>query len=127
MGASKDNWLAGGSGVGGIYYQIIIRKTSVSLQVVIEKDREGPLNKKVFDYFYEHREEISTEFGHEINWRRLDDKISSRIQHDIDQYGLDDEETWQEGYQVIADRLVKWEKAFQPYITKVSERRYFSS
>ncbi len=115
---SKDNWLAAGSGVGGIYYQLIVRKSNVSIQIIIEKDREGTMNKKIFDYLYERRSEIEDKFGYGIIWRRLDDKISSRIQHDIEECSLDEDESWEEGYQIIASRLVEWERAFQPYIAK---------
>lgn len=119
---SKDNWLAAGSGVGRVYYQLVVRMTDVSLQIVIDRDPEGPLNKKIFDCLHEQKADIEAKFGNEINWRRMDDKISSRIQYDIAECGLKEEKSWKDGYKVIADKLVKWEKAFQPHINDLNNK-----
>ena len=116
---SKDNWLAAGTGIGGIYYQIIIRMESASIQLNIEKDKTGEMNKKVFDFLYERKEKIEEAFGGQVIWRRMDDQISSRIQHNIYDCGLNDASTWNQGYEVIADSLVKWDEAFRPYLNEI--------
>jgi hypothetical protein len=53
---SSDNWLAAGSGVSGVNYQIVIRMDSAAIKLVIEKDRTGELNKKIFDWLYERKD-----------------------------------------------------------------------
>ena len=116
---SHDNWLTATSGMSGFNYSILIRMDSAAIQLVIGKDRSGEMNKKIFDYFYERKEKIEEAFGNEINWRRMDNNITSIIQHDINECGLNDMSTWDQGYQVIADKLVKWDKAFKPYYTEI--------
>jgi len=114
---SSDNWLSAGTGVGGIYYQIVIRMGDASIKLIIDKNKE--LNKKIFDYLYEKKGEIEGVFGSEINWKRMDNQVSSRIEHDINCCGLDDESTWVKGYEIIADTLIKWDKAFEPYYNEI--------
>jgi len=63
---STDNWLSAGTGVSGIHYQIIIKKDSVAIQLLISKDKAGKLNKKIFDFLYERKEEIEGVFGGKI-------------------------------------------------------------
>ncbi|WP_431811825.1 DUF4268 domain-containing protein [Lysinibacillus sp. FW12] len=70
---TDDNWLNAGTGVGGIYYQIVIRKVSSSILLVIDKSKTD-LNKKIFDYLYGFHEEIEKDFGGEIMWRKMEEK-----------------------------------------------------
>lgn len=58
---SSDNWLSAGTGVGGVYYQIVIRMDGASIKLIIDKNRE--LNKKIFDCLYEKKDEIKKIFG----------------------------------------------------------------
>lgn len=110
---SRDNWLTAGTGVGGVNYLIAIKMNGAAIKLVINKDRE--LNKKIFDYIYERKDRIEEIFGNKINWRRMDNQVSSRIEHEVDNCGLGDESTWDQGYETIADRLIKWDEAFKPY------------
>jgi hypothetical protein len=118
VSASPDNWLSAGAGVSGLTYQIIIRMNNASLQLVIDR-RNTDLTKKVFDYFYNNKETIEGVFGYNVIWRRMDGQVSSRIQFDIEGYGLSDKTTWESGYEAIADKLILWDKAFKPYIKQV--------
>jgi len=123
---SRDNWLAAGSGVSGVYYFIVIRMNSAAIRLAIGKDKSRELNKRIFDYLYEKKDEIEQAFGNEINWRRMDSHISSRIEYDIDGCGLNDESTWRRGYEIIVDRLVKWDEAFRPYYSEIRKIIGFS-
>ena len=49
----------------------------------------------------------------------MDDQISSRIQHNIYDCGLNDASTWAQGYEAIANSLVKWDESFRPYLDKI--------
>jgi hypothetical protein len=116
---SKDNWLSARTGIGGIYYQIVIRMENASIQLVIEKDKA--VNKKIFDFLYERKEKIETAFGNKINWRRMDEQISSRIEYSIDSCGLKDGSTWKQGCEDIANSMVKWDESFKPYFSKIRQ------
>jgi hypothetical protein len=49
----------------------------------------------------------------------MDNQISSRIEYDINICGLNDESTWDQGYEVISDMLIKWDKAIRPYFSEI--------
>lgn len=64
--------------MGGIYYQIVIRMGDASIKLIIDKNKE--LNKRIFDYLYEKKDEIEEVFESEINWKRMDNQVFSRIE-----------------------------------------------
>ncbi|MGJ7913073.1 DUF4268 domain-containing protein [Neobacillus sp. LXY-1] len=115
---TDDNWLNAGTGVGGVYYSIIVRKESSSIQLVIDKSNIE-LNKKIFEYLFEFREEIEKEFGEKIIWRKMEQKKSSRIQVDINDCSLDTE-TWENGLDQITNKFLIWDNVFSPFIKKIS-------
>lgn len=111
---STDNWLSAATGVASVRYQIVIRMDNAAVKLVIEKYKTKQ-NKEIFDYLYAKKDEIEGLFENKINWRRMDNHISSRIEHDIEDCGLNDESTWKQGYKLIAERLIQWDKAFRPH------------
>lgn len=120
---TKDNWLNAGTGFGGVFYQIVIRMDSASILLVIERG-SSETNKKVFDYLYQHKEKIEKEFGEAINWRRMDDQISCRIQYDIPNCGLKDKNTWDKGFEVVLEKLIIWDKVFINYIKQLKNQAF---
>ncbi|MGG0286079.1 DUF4268 domain-containing protein [Peribacillus butanolivorans] len=119
---TDDNWLNAGTGVGGIYYSIIVRKDSSSIQLVIDKS-SNDLNKKIFDYIYGFHEEVEKGFGGKIIWRKMEQKKSSRIQIDIKECSLDSS-TWDYGLDQIVTKFIAWDSVFSPFIKKVSTQAW---
>ncbi|MHA1832421.1 MAG: DUF4268 domain-containing protein, partial [Candidatus Baldrarchaeia archaeon] len=75
---SKECWISTGAGKTGLAYAYVILRNSARIELYIDtgdKDR----NKQIFDEFYRKRQEIETNFGEELDWRRLDDKRACRI------------------------------------------------
>lgn len=112
---STDNWLCAGSGVSGVVFQIIIKMSAATVQLVIEK-KDAIQNKNIFDSLIQNKSFIETSFGEPITWRRMDDNISSRIHYEINGVGLKDTSTWNTGFEIITEKLLRWEQAFRPYI-----------
>ena len=119
---SRDNWLATTTGVTGIYYYIAITMDSTSLKVVL-KTKNNQLDKKIFDYLHERRGEIELAFGSELNWRRMDNYKSSRIECNIEACKLRDESTWKKGHILIAETLIKLDAAFRPHFEEIRKMR----
>lgn len=112
---STDNWLSTGSGVSGVNFQIVIRMSGATILLVIEK-RDTAQNKSIFDTLVQNRDAIEASFGEPTTWRRMDDNISSRIHYEINGVGLKDTSTWNKGFEIITDKIIRWEQAFKPYI-----------
>lgn len=119
---TNDNWLNAGTGVGGVYYSIIVRKESSSIQLVIDKP-SNEINKKIFDYLHSQKDDIERDFGDKINWRKMEQKKSSRIQIDINECCLDNT-TWEIGLDQLVSKFIKWNSVFNPYIKKISQQSW---
>ncbi len=117
---SADNWLAASTGVSGISYQIVIRMQDASLRLVLEKTADPETNKRAFDFLYGRRDAIERDFGDTMVWRRMEDRISSRIEYDIPEHGLQDEEQWEATYEVISESFSLWEQAFDKHIAELA-------
>jgi hypothetical protein len=89
--------------------------SSASILVVIEK-RDVTQNKVIFDTLFQDKDTIEAEFGEPMTWRRMDDNKSSRIQYEINGVGLSDTTTWSKGFEIISEKIIKWEHTFKPYI-----------
>ncbi len=80
--------------------------------------KEASENKKLFDFFYTHRQQIEQNFGHELLWLRLDEKISSRIEFIIKVDGYN-EVLWPKHAQWHFEHVQKLEQTFKSYMTDV--------
>ncbi len=121
---SQDNWISTSTGVSGVNFMVAIRLNGATIKLVMEKSGEQQeLNKAIFDYLHDKKDEIEKTFGKGINWRRMDNQISSRIEYDMDNFGLRDESTWEQGYETIAGMLTKWNGAFKPYFAEIRKIR----
>lgn len=75
---NSDNWMGkGGVGIGGASVNICISKTVCRTEIYINTGSRDT-NKKIFDFFFSHKEKIESELG-EMIWDRFDDKVTSKI------------------------------------------------
>src|SRR5690606_17595606 len=73
---SKDHWLS--STADGFRFTMVITKFNASVLLEFSKPSKEE-NKNLFDAISSYKEEIEAKFGNRLNWRRMDDKISSHI------------------------------------------------
>lgn len=99
---SKDHWLSAGSGLGGCVYQLIFAQKEVRVEIWISRSLAEE-NKFLFDELYKQRAQIEEIFGQQLDWMRLDNKKSSRIQFALEADSLNKDE-W--------PRLIDWHLKF---------------
>lgn len=75
---TKDNWLNVGSGLSGVSYTFSISGKHASVELSISRSDKRE-NEIIFDNLYSLKEIIEKDFGHELQWERLDDKKMCRI------------------------------------------------
>jgi len=115
---SKDNWLYGGSAHSGIIYSAIIRMNGARAELLIStSDKER--NDRIFHDLLTKKQKAENAFGGELDWRELPDKKACKICVHYDQYGLTDEEHWDEIINFLADNLAKIKTAFTPLLETV--------
>jgi len=80
---------------------------------------DGNWNKSAFDSLLKNKPKIEEAFGDSFVWERLDDKRASVIRFSMDQYGIQDKEKWPELQDQMIEAMIKFEKAFRPFIQKI--------
>ena len=74
---SHDNWMNIAMGKSGFHICLITntRERKATVELIIVND----IDKSSFDALFEHKEEVETSIGKKLDWRRLEEKKSSRI------------------------------------------------
>jgi hypothetical protein len=115
---SKDHWLSCSSGTPGIIYNLLSCVDFAGVELYIAKASQKQ-NKEVFDKLYAKKEEIENIFGNKLDWRRLNDKKSSRIVYLMEGVSIKNKETWEEMQEFHLEYLIKLEKSFKAYLIKI--------
>ena len=76
---SKDPWLSCATGVSGCVYSLVFLQHEVRVELVLMRpDRTD--NKWIFDKLQAKKDELDKKFGDNLEWKRMDDRKSSKIQ-----------------------------------------------
>jgi len=114
---SMNSWISTSSGKNGLTFNYVITNKHGQIELYIDRGKNGQEdNKKIFDEFQSHRDEIENEFRDKIVWERLDDKRASRICKRFRYAGLNDEEKWDKLQDDMIDGMIRIEKTFKKYI-----------
>lgn len=113
---SKDNWLGTklGNGVG---ISVVITKESVKIRVEIKgNNKEDTL--KIFDYLYQHKEEIESKFQYPINWERCPETVYSFIIITNEAVGYSDKSEWRGANEFLIEESYKMQKILKSLLDK---------
>jgi hypothetical protein len=114
----RENWINAGAGRTGLYYSYVVRMEDAQVELYIDRgDREW--NKRVFNGLLQHKLEIEDLFGNPLDWQLLPDKRASRIRFVIPQYGLKDQDHWDELQDKLISAMIRLEKALRPFIREI--------
>ncbi|AGP78832.1 hypothetical protein I633_15270 [Alteromonas mediterranea 615] len=116
---SKDHWLSAGSGLSACPFALIFLQKELRVEVSIARASQEE-NKFVFDFLHHRKDKIEEAFGKPLEWLRLDDKKSSRIQFSYKADGFN-KEHWAEWVQWHLNYMTKFEKALKAPLQKASE------
>lgn len=107
---SKDHWLNASTGLRDCAYSLIFTKNEIRVELLLQRNIADE-NKKIFDRLYNNKEDLERQFGSPLVWKRLDDKISSKICFSKSFNGFD-RENWPEMIEWMADYFGCLEKTF---------------
>src|SRR5690606_26463903 len=116
---SKDHWLSAGSGLSGCPYNLIFNKTELRVELWISRSATEE-NKFLFDFLLGLKDDIETSFGDALEWMRLDDKKSCRIQYSCAADGFN-KDTWKESVAWHLEHMCKLEQALKKPLQKAAE------
>lgn len=113
-----ESYLSTGAGKKGIYYNYIITSKGARIQLYIDIS-DANWNKSTYTYLLKNKNKIEDSFGDSLIWDRLDDNRASLIRYSINQSGLQEKDKWSELQDRMVEAMVKFEKAFKPFIQKL--------
>jgi hypothetical protein len=116
---SKDHWLSAGSGLSSCTYGLIFLQKELRVEFSISRSSQEE-NKLIFDFLHDRKDQIQETFGQPLEWLRLDDKKSSRIQFSCNADGFN-KEHWEEWVQWHLEHMTKFENALKTPLQSVSE------
>ncbi len=120
INASKDHWLSAGSGVSGCPFSLIFSKTELRVELNFAKSVKEE-NKFLFDQIYLQKDKFEAEFGNSLEWLRLDDKKSSRIQYAVPADGYT-QEKWDHWIQWHLEHMKKLESTFRKTLSETAQK-----
>ncbi|AYO18820.1 DUF4268 domain-containing protein [Vibrio owensii] len=116
---SKDHWLSAGSGLSGCPYNLIFLQKELRVELWISRGITEE-NKYLFDSLLESKQDIEQVFGAELEWMRLDEKKSCRIQFSTKADGFN-KDTWPKAVAWHLEQMTKLEKALKGPLQKAAE------
>ena len=116
---SKDHWLSAGSGLSGCPYNLIFLQKELRVELCISRGVTEE-NKYLFDLLSQSKQDIEHTFGAELEWMRLDEKKSCRIQFSTKADGFN-KDTWPQAVAWHLEQMTKLEKALKGPLQKAAE------
>jgi len=110
--APKENWLTGGTGRGGVWYQLVIRMGDARAEMRIDLGDLG-LNMQLFNALHGKKEEIEARFNGTIVWDENLDHRVCRIYTQYERSGLTDVAQWERVAAFFADSVAEFERVFK--------------
>ncbi|EHJ8162067.1 DUF4268 domain-containing protein [Escherichia coli] len=116
---SNDHWLSAGSGLSGCPYNLIFLQKELRVELCISRGVTEE-NKYLFDLLSQSKQDIEHTFGAELEWMRLDEKKSCRIQFSTKADGFN-KDTWPQAVAWHLEQMTKLEKALKGPLQKAAE------
>lgn len=114
---TKENSIAGPSGVFGINFNYVVLEHEARVEVWIARGTgKGAENKAIFQKLFDQRDDIERAFGDKLDWQSLEGKDACRIQTTTIIGGYRDPDKWPTIYEWLTDKMAALERAFQPRI-----------
>ena len=114
---SKDHWLSGSTGHSGVNHNFHFLKDRIRYELYVGNS-DHDYNKRIFDGLETNKTKIEEAFGAPMDWRRLDDKKSSRIfaEELLETY---EEDNWPDAFVWLNDAMNRGIEAFQHELDKL--------
>lgn len=112
---SKDNWLSGASGHSGVAFNPVILMDGARAELYLDTGDEQK-NTSIYQALKLKENEIAATFPGGLIWQELAGKRANRICVQYHDFGLNDEEHWDEIISFLADNMAEMIKIFKPLL-----------
>ncbi len=111
-------WIPVGLGKSGISINLVVSGKYVRSEIYINRG-EKEENKRIFDAFESYKEEIEQEIGLELEWERMEDKVTSRIKRQNNEVSVYNIEDHAKIITFLLNGLTKMQPVFEKYVKKI--------
>jgi hypothetical protein len=121
---SKINRITDNVGIHGIGLSFVISKSNCRTELIISRDNNEE-NKYIFNELFARKEKIEKDFGEELTWERLEDKMHCRISYIIENVNYINKEEWDMIMNILTDSMIRLEKTFLKPLIMINQTRKF--
>ncbi|ENL8514271.1 DUF4268 domain-containing protein [Providencia rettgeri] len=115
---STDHWLAAGSGLSGVPYELIFSQKDARVQLNISR-ADAQENTWLFEHLLEQKSQIEHTFGHTLEWRPLPERKSCQIVF-LQSFDGMDKEQWPTIINWMIENMSKLELALRQPLAELS-------
>ncbi len=114
----EDNWLGASAGISGLNYNYLALQHSTGIKLYIDRGSDSKEeNERIFDFLYQHKEEIEKVFGSNPDWEKLETKRACQISRYYQNGGYrDDESIWTSLQDEMINGMILFHKSISPFI-----------
>lgn len=108
-------WLSVALGVSGVPMYIAVSNESVRTEIYIDTgDKEK--NKKIYDYFFAHKDQIESDFKGKLLWQRMEDNKVSKVENWLREVNVSKKEDWDKITEFLIESAIRMHAAFKKHI-----------
>lgn len=111
--------MSSGTGVSGCVYNLIFSRNEVRVELSLQRTDQNE-NKWMFDELFTQKVAIENSFETELNWKRMDDRKSSRIEF-LKPFDGYDRDNWPEMIEWLGDHVARLETAFREPLQRLNQ------
>lgn len=108
----KDHWLTISIGVTGVCINCVATKKYARAELWIGGGSMEE-NKRFFDHLEAQKEDLETKFGHPLKWNRLENKVSSRVEFQLDNVSISQNDDWPTMIEFMKKGAIQMDKTFR--------------
>jgi hypothetical protein len=117
--ATKESWIGKGIGMSGVNINLTISSNYCRSEIIFNRGGKDE-NKKLYDFIYEMKGKIETEYGGKLTWERMDENVTCRIKHEMGGVNYFEELDWGKINEFLVNSSVRMENAFKEPIKKLN-------
>lgn len=117
---TKDNWLMGGVGLGGVGVVFCVTGKSARVEFNISRPSQEE-NKFIFDLLLKKKEIIESDFGGRLSWERNDNLKFSKIKDEILDVNVFERSDWDKMIKYHVDAMLRLENAIKKHIKGIKQ------
>lgn len=116
---SKESWIGKGIGMSGVNINLVISNNHARCELIFNRGNLDE-NKELFEFIYNMKDKIEMDFGGNLVWEKMEDKVMSRIKIQLDNVNYFEQNDWQKINEFLIDVSVRMEKALKEPIKKLN-------